>query len=173
MEVLAKVPRELWGVEDGNGNTLLRQLVEDHAGDHRALATLLAHGVPLRVDNGGGSQPVDTVIARGDGRALELFLARGYIIDDTSAFMNDLDWALGNSTRVGDACVYVLIANGARLSAYYGVEFVPFQQHVIDCRRKALMLLSIKRHRGANLRHVDRFLFREMALAVWAERYHF
>lgn len=72
---------------------------------------------------------------------------------------------------------FVLIANGARLtcalpSHQSGLE--EFQQQVIELRSTVIALLAMKKGKGAaRLQHVDRFLLREMAVALWAQRYEF
>lgn len=76
----------------------------------------------------------------------------------------------------------VVLANGVRLpklAFHFGriqeddPELVAFDAGVVNLQRICTTFLGIKRFRGRSLVHVDRFLFREMALAIWVTRYEF
>ena len=98
----------------------------------------------------------------------ELFLAAG-LLHHTS-FAN-----LQANPDYTEACARVMIANGYRTNKWRNwpfanaqdVALLPFQYGIRRCRR-AVIALWILRKRGVNL---DKFLAREMALAVWTTRW--
>lgn len=87
-----------------------------------------------------------------------------------------LDWAIGGTEkREKYLCARLLIAAGSRLANVHKKkrskitpELAEFERHVLRCRSAAVALLRVKR--AGNLWRWDRFLLREIALAVWAAR---
>lgn len=74
-------------------------------------------------------------------------------------------------------CVRLLVANGARLEKGRPVhlplhrEAEAYERRVKACRRAVAGLWRLKqRLAGEQWRYVDRYMFREIALAVWATR---
>lgn len=87
-----------------------------------------------------------------------------------------IDRALVASTEDGGETTRVLLANGVRLSTvcrssaiHITSELVKFEQGVLRCRTAAVALMRVKK--AGNLWRWDKFLLREMAIAVWATRY--
>jgi hypothetical protein len=73
------------------------------------------------------------------------------------------------------ACVKTLIANGARLKYIENKMqridpwVIAFEKGVLNCRSATIALLALKR-RGA-FKKQDRFIIRELGIAIWATRY--
>lgn len=88
---------------------------------------------------------------------VRLFLASGNFTRSSFAHML--------SSGCTDSCAYLMIANGFRVPAYMSLLH-SFQQGILRCRR-AVVALWLLRKRGVNL---DKFLARELALAVWTTR---
>lgn len=70
-----------------------------------------------------------------------------------------------------------LMANGLRLRnttvlcyPMTPLAFRIFEDCVLSCRSVVITLLGIKRHRGFNMRHIDRFLIRHLAVEIWTTR---
>ena len=69
---------------------------------------------------------------------------------------------------------YALLANGYRICSLQYPRFlyrshIAFESGILACRSAVVATLRLKRiHR--NMAHVDRFLMREIALAIWATR---
>lgn len=80
-------------------------------------------------------------------------------------------------TPGADECVRVLLANGVRLATVdnsYEQRILPWmlalEKGRLCCRAVTVVLMGLKRHRGHVMCKLDRFLVREMALAVFATR---
>lgn len=70
-------------------------------------------------------------------------------------------------------CVRILIANGARLEKdrFHPAAIRAYEERVKTCRRAVTHLWTLKpRLAGEKWRYLDRYMFREIALAVWATR---
>lgn len=86
-----------------------------------------------------------------------------------------LERAMGSPGRL--ECVRLLIANGARLEKGRPIHFAlhreaeAYEQRVRACRRAVAGLWTLKKRlAGEQWRYLDRYMFREIALAVWATR---
>lgn len=88
-----------------------------------------------------------------------------------------IDVALINSFPIYNyETARVLIANGVRLNTvhepyrrYITKELVAFERRVLQCRSAVVALLCVKR--VGKLPCWDKFLLKEIAIAVWATRY--
>lgn len=91
--------------------------------------------------------------------------SRNYTIIETCALY-------GNDKR----CIFLLIRNGVtfdhpsiRLSERVTQEMRDAIVQRLECKKKTILLLGIKKKRGV-LRRFDRFLIREIALEMWRDR---
>jgi hypothetical protein len=72
------------------------------------------------------------------------------------------------------------VANGQRLQNHnfkkYGganakLHLIPYEKHVLNVRKYVVTLLALKRRRITTMVHLDRFLMKELAWAIWSTRY--
>lgn len=172
---LRLVPKELWLVGDSAGRSLLYEACR--IGDIRAVAMLVQAGANINArwheKDWSSQRPIETAIVYGRSELVEWLCAAGVHLCPRALCMDSpLDIALYR--RVIE-CARILISNGMRLrDAKYGTfsidELRLFEKGVLRCRSMAAVMMGVKKHRGARLQHVDRFLIREMALAVWVTR---
>lgn len=126
--------------------------------------------------NAEGWTPAINAATGGQARVLEVLMAAGADMRaPTTAGDAPLDRALRWSR---DDCLRLLVANGVRLSTVrldIHPKITPwmraFEAGVLRCRAAAVALLGAKRRRAHHLIVWDKFLVREVALAVWATRH--
>lgn len=172
MELLAALHRTHWGYTDANGSTLLHCACL--APNETAVRALLASGmVDINARNKWGETAVlFAASCANQSRSLELLCAAGanlHLRNDERETPIDL------AITHGKTCTYVLLANGARLKAARAAsramitpQMRDFEQGVLRCRTAAVALTRVK-HAG-QLWQWDKFLLREVAIAVWATR---
>ena len=171
-EFLKQLPKERWTERDPyDEETFLHFAARGK--NAKALVALLKGGLDP-------NDPIDATyptaahvaIAYGNLPALEVLCACGARVNAL------LDKAICNESPLKpNGSIKVLLANGARLrnaawAARLGQvtpDMIAFERGVLQCRAVAVALLGIKRKR-ADWSHVDKFLMRELAFAVWAER---
>lgn len=135
-----------------------------------AVALLVAHGLDV---NGGNTmiRPIH-MAASGNLRVLQVMVALGADLRvRTYVGSTALDVALPLPNA------FFLVANGVRLSTVREAsrslitpELEALERGVLGCRAAIVALLGVKRRRGDALRHVDRWVVRELAWCMWAER---
>lgn len=175
-----KIPREHWKDISLHGEcNLLHVACEERSEINLdAIALLLAHGVnPNQRQSPFGQVALSYTVLDKNHRATELLCAAGadaHIRGGAPYVLNDSPFQLAFNDIVGDTA-NVLLANGYRICS---LPFSPkycFQSHrdfergILACRSAFAALLLVKR-KHPNMAHVDRFLMREIALAVWATR---
>lgn len=67
-------------------------------------------------------------------------------------------------------CERILVANGAWPGVHAREELHMWERIRKHRKAMAIAFLGLKRRHPAHLAHIDRFLLREIALAVWATR---
>lgn len=165
------VPRAHWHAVDERGCTLLHHACMTP--DDAAVVMLLRSGLTVDPVNSAGWTPLHVSAARSSARSVEALCAAGA----------DANLLCGNGQRAIDLalaaesfeCVAALVANGVRLRtatarARITPDMASFEYGVVHCRAVVVALLGVKRYRGHHLRHVDRFLIRELARSVWVTR---
>ena len=175
MEVLVKLPRERWGERDEYGLTLLHYAC---VGPNVAAAVALLQSglVDVNTRTKGGHTPAHLAASDGQPRVLEVLCAAGANLRaQNHVGLSPIDHALWNAHTDGSGTVRVLVANGVRLSTvrkdrreYITPELEAFERGVLRCRAAVVAMLRVKK--AANLYHVDKFLMRELAYAMWATR---
>lgn len=131
-----------------------------------SLRMLLAAGMSVVDSDALGSiQPIHIACMMDSSRMVELFCCAGADLGVmTQSGKRPLDYALSN---IASETWRVLVANGARVTRVKTAqrEVREYAAHVACCRRGARALWSLR------LPGVDKFLLRQIALALWAERY--
>ncbi len=172
MPLLATLPRERWAERDEYGNTLLHLAC---CGPNVAAAVALLQSglVDVNTRTKGGHAPAHVAALNNQPRVLEVLCSAG--VDFRTPNQNGssaLDLAVDYRS---DDCALVLVANGVRLSTvhkgfrlYITPKLEAFERGVLRCRAAVVAMLRVKK--AAQLYHVDKFLMRELAYAMWATR---
>lgn len=175
MELLVKLPRERWAERDRFSRTLLHFACM--CPDVAAAVALLTSGlVDVNARDKWGHTPAHYAASYKKSRVLEVLCAAGADLRARNENGHaPIDRALWNAAKDGGETARVLVANGARLSTvcegyrhYITPELVVFERGVLRCRAAVVAMLRVKK--AANLYHVDKFLMRELAFAMWATR---
>lgn len=176
-EILHTLPKERWFKRDNGGDCLFRRACM--YGDTLAVASFIQAGIDVNerfeLDDVTSHRPIDSATGNGNPKIVELLIAAGANMEPRAVNHNSaLDIAI---YRHKEECARVIIANGARLvntakkhKHHITLELISFEYGVLRCRAVVVAMLGIKKHRGEHFKHVDRFLFREMALEIWATR---
>lgn len=166
LEYLNTLPPERWNVSSFSGTTYLHFAVLFQ--NYDAVRALLKYGAnPNALGLSIHVTPLHLAVSHLSHGAemVRLLLAGGANMRVEDRFgSNPVDCAFYES--YDDACAKVFISNGKRFSVVDRLQH--FARGVLSCRSVAVAFLNLKR-RGA-LRHVDRFLMREISLAVWTTR---
>lgn len=175
MNLLVKLPRERWAERDKDGDTLLHLAC---LGPNVAAAVALVQSELLDVNarNKWGSTPAHYAASYTLRQVLEVLCAAGANLRaQNHVGLSPIVHALWNAHTDGSGTVRVLVANGVRLSTvrkdrreYITPELEAFERGVLRCRAVVVAMLRVKK--AANLYHVDKFLMRELAYAMWATR---
>ena len=176
MELLAKLPLERWAERDENGFTLLHHAAL--GGNVTAAVALVQSGL-VDVDgrNRDGYTPAHCA-AWMQPRVMEALCAAGANLRarNRSGF-SPIDHALLFGHSYDFVTVGMLMANGTRLSTvhehfrrYITPKLVAFERGILRCRSAVAAMLRVKR--AGQLWRWDKFLLREVALAIWARRYN-
>ena len=172
MELLVKLPWERWAERDEYGLTLLHYACVGP--NVAAVKALLQSGlVDVSARTGWGRSPAHVAASDGQPRVLEVLCAAGADLQARNMFgESPADHAL---MQEHSETVRVLVANGVRLSTvrkdrreYITPELEAFERGVLRCREAVVAMLRVKK--TAQLYHVDKFLMRELAYAMWATR---
>ena len=175
MDLLVKLPRERWAERDKYSRTLLH--VACLGPNVAAVGALLQSGlVDVNARHKWEWTPALFAASNTQPRVLELLCAAGADLragDDDG--YTPIDHALWNADDDAGETVRALVANGVRLSTvredsceYITPELEAFERGVLRCRAAVVAMLRIKK--VAKLHHVDKFLMRELAFAMWATR---
>lgn len=174
-QTLRTLPRERWLAVDKRGRSLLHRACQ--YGNLPAVRTLIREGACVNagsiIGDGWAFRPIEIAIHGNQWAIVEWLCAAGaHLFPRTIGAMSPLFMAL--AFEYG-ACAAILIANGLRLRDVERGGFITnalrlFEKGVLRCRSMAAVMMGVKRHRGGHFQHVDRFLFRELALAVWVTR---
>lgn len=174
MELLVTLPRELWAERTEYG-TLLH--LACRGSNVAAVVALLQSGlVDVNARDKRGNTPTNLAATYTQPRVLEVLCAAGANLRaQNHVGLSPIDHALWNAHTDGSGTVRVLVANGVRLSTvrkdrreYITPELEAFERGVLRCRAVVVAMLRVKK--AANLYHVDKFLMRELAYAMWATR---
>lgn len=166
-DLLKATPHGTWHIRAVQGKTLLHYALT-FIGNGRALRLLLAGGLDPNASDAVGQTPI--YLAVGDNLILE--------VDLLCAAGAELNFSDINRKRLGgvflqrhaDAACR-LIANGLRVwpqDTCAAPLFRAFQLRILQCRSVTAALLRVKQ--VARLVRWDKFLLREIALAVWSTR---
>lgn len=171
---------ELPAEKDSYGNTQLHYACREPGTAALAMVVKLVRrkGTNLNARGRYGWAPVHYAAATRQRRILEILCVAGANLQARSnENFTPIDVALINSVA-GDSyeTVCVLIANGVRLNTvhetyrrYITKELVAFEWRVLQCRSAVVALLRVKR--VGKLPCWDKFLLKEIAIAVWTTRY--
>lgn len=171
MALLQTLPQEQWSERASDGWSLLHYACTGP--NLAALVALLRFGIDPSTPTTVTRTTAVHCAAKGQPRLLEVLCAAGANMRalnfvDCSA----LDTALARSESF--ECARILVANGVRLRTARGPfppQLVAFERGVLCCRTVVVVLLGLKRRRGAVMRALDRFMVRAMGYAVWSTRY--
>ena len=176
MPLLAKLPRQRWTEQDEDGYTLLHHVC--CSPNVAAVVALLRSGLVDGNTRGRrGYTPAHSAASYTQSRVLEVLCAVDADLRarTTVGFNSPIDNALWNSKKDDGETVRVLVANGVRLSTVredhcflITPELEAFEHGVLRCRAAVVAMLRVKK--AAQLYHVDKFLMRELAYAMWATR---
>ena len=172
MNSLVKLPRERWAELDEYGDSLLHYACRGP--NVAAVVALVQSGL---VDVNGrterGATPAHYAVMCKQPRVLEVLCAAGADLrarDKNDFSPIEIALAIANKTAVR-----VLVANGVRLDTVHGhfrrfitPKLWAFERGVLRCRAAVVAMLRVKK--AAQLHHVDKFLMRELAYAMWATR---
>lgn len=166
--------RECWTEFGSRGWTVLHDAcLLDEPSDLAAVRYLLANGADPNIPDAEGRYPVHIAACADNSKALQLLCARGALLKAARPNgRTPIDY--GRNPE----CTRVLIANGVRLDTMkrkskrraITEEMRTFEATVLTLRAQCVIIMGVKRFRGVDWKHVDRFLFREIAFAVWATR---
>lgn len=171
------VPSSRWCERDKHGCVLLHLACWGDNAD--VVEALIRCGLDVNTQEDLQETPAHWACVNGQSRVLEMLCAAGADLRARAIGATPLDVALENPrveiSHMVRQCVAVLVANGVRLSTAREQRnvtptMVAFERGVLSCRSVTAALMSIKRRRVCQLAHVDKFLIREMALAIWATR---
>lgn len=164
--MLQRYQRDLWNHRDLYDWTLLD--LACRAGDLPALVKLIQAGVDVDIEKnmlnaikGRHVCIIEVLCSMGAKFNMTVELFHIFYLFDAEAF----------------ECACMLVANGMRcknIPPFHNHSIDPniikFEQGVLQCRSNVIVILGIKKYRVSNLKTVDRFLIREIALAVWASK---
>ena len=175
MPLLATLPRKRWAERDEDRRTLLHYACR---GPNVAAAVALLQSRLVDVNARGrwGRTPAHVAASWMPYRVLEVLCAAGADLRACDHHgIAPIDRALRYTEQDDGATVRVLVANGVRLSSiregyrrYITPELEAFERGVLRCRAAVVAMLRVKK--AAQLYHVDKFLMRELAYAMWATR---
>lgn len=169
----ANVPIERWGDAHAGGFTYLHYAAA--YGDEAAMVGLLRAGLSVNVTSEAKLTPAHLAVRAGNVRALRLLLVAGCNVRALSASgASPVEVAV-----CARQCVTTLLENGVRMRSLVRDKrlrgrvlrmWYVHEYGVLQCRSVVLALLGSKRFRKTSLCAWDRFLVRELALAVWLSR---
>lgn len=173
--LLETIPREHWRDRGDGGATLLHMAC---LGDVVAVVRLIQHGLDVNAHAAAQWTPAHVAAFNGFPKGLEALCAAGAVLTSrTQGGLTPLEMALARLSGHAE-CVRVLLANGVRLSSVSLKD----QPHIaswmlaaegarVCCRGAVVALLALKRrHHGAAMRALDRWVVREIGYAVWSMR---
>lgn len=174
LNLLATLPRERWAEPDEHGDTLIYHACRGP--NVAALVMLLQSGIAnVNACSKLATTPVH-IAARCHPRMVEVLCAAGANLLACNQFgYAPIDFALACMSETAPSTTRVLLANGVRLRTvgeeqrhFITLELVAFERGVLRCRAAVVAMLRVKK--AAQLHHVDKFLMRELAYAMWATR---
>ena len=194
MGFLAKLPRHRWAERDDRGQTFLHYACRGP--NLGAVVSLIrSEVIDVNAQEHRGYTPAHYAAGDARSRALEMlcFAGADLVARDRQQEYTPIDLALIASCQVGDDAVCALLANGVRLSSacedavcallangvrlssacertvsYITTWLEEFEHGVLRCRSAAVALMRVKR--AGKLVRWDKFLLREVAIAVWTTR---
>lgn len=176
MGFLAKLPRHRWAERDDRGQTFLHYACRGP--NLGAVVSLIrSEVIDVNAQEHRGYTPAHYAAGDARSRALEMlcFAGADLVARDRQQEYTPIDLALIASCQVGDDAVCALLANGVRLSSacertvsYITTWLEEFEHGVLRCRIAAVALMHVKR--AGKLVRWDKFLLREVAIAVWTTR---
>jgi hypothetical protein len=148
------------------GNSLERNVFQIAASfnDYKAVLYMLKIGVPANRL----LESSELFMLYPEERIIQILIVFGLDVHRYLAFV------ICGEKRVG--LEKLLIANGARLQIQkyrFGVPAIVsiYIAEMQKFKTKVITILTLKRRRIHAMLHLDRFLMKELALAIWAERY--
>lgn len=172
-EWLNSVPHSAWRSTSADGRTLLFYACNSSSADNlRALHRLIRSGVSIHVRDECGFSVSGYATRLGNADALSVLIAYGANPRETDSLGVELmDLACAPVFRQPTRAVArLLIAHGVRLreSPYVFPRLWALERGRARCRSVVCAMLGLKRFHSSHFRHVDRFLFREIARSIWA-----
>lgn len=159
-DFLQKLPKTQWMERDPNDEeTFLHYAIRGN--NDRAVIALIKSGIDIHWSSKMRCNAFQLAVYEKSSRYVLVLCALG------GWAKNALSLAVRHDSP---EVLYILIANGARLKSigqhHITQQMVDFERGVLSCRSACVALMRLKRYYA----YVDRFLFREMAFAVWETR---
>lgn len=173
-----EIPREHWKDASADrfccGSTLLHFACSRK--NLGALVFLLQNGADANAPAEGNFPPLRSAVLEDNPRAVEILCSVGadaHLKPDLASQFSPFRL----SFYVYEcATAFAFIANGYRIGDCSGwrskwppPKAFDFERGILTCRSAICALLTVKRKRG-DMAHVDRFLMREIAFAIWSTR---
>lgn len=185
MQHMSDIGKEAWSA------TLLHEACRSEE-NLDALKALLHHGAPVDTYDNSGMTPLMRASNRGMTEFVRVLCAAGADLSKRDLEnRGPMELVLSHSIykrKTSMECARALMACGMRLAGvltrwthddYHGVfiekrdmipiALVDFERGLLKCRRVVIALLLVKRKKH-DLRHVDKFLMREISFSVWTTR---
>lgn len=171
-EWLNEIPRHAWRQIGEDGRSLLFYACNSPSADNmRALHRLIRSGLSIHTRDECGFSVAGYATRCGNASALAILIAYGAHPRECDAMGIELiDLACAPVfSQPNNAVATLLVTNGVRLGSRcaFFPRLLALEQGRLRCRSAACALLGLKRFHPRRFRHVDRFLFRELARAVW------
>jgi ankyrin repeat protein len=177
LELIMKLPHERWAEAEDEDDTLIH--IACIGPNVKAVYLMLKNEIVNKnAQNEEGETPAHITALYGQCDIMELLLALGANMRLLNKYNHTvLDYAIERSGCVsGHAMVYLLLANGLRLSMVHTVrrfyitpEMIKCEESVLRCRAAVVSMLRVKR--AGKLWQWDKYLLREIGYAIWATRY--
>lgn len=176
LPLLEALPRERWSEKDAVGRTLLHYACIG-SNVNAVVALLQSKLVDTSACNRWGLTPAHAAACGLHPRVLEALCAAGADLRvSNKRGCTPIDQALAKGYKDNGMTARTLLANGVRLSTVrtshrhlITPELRAFERGVLRCRTKVAALMRVRK--AGKLMLWDKFLLKEIAIAVWATRY--
>jgi hypothetical protein len=165
-----EIPDNKWGEYIFHGDNVLHFMESD---DLDVIKKFIKMGVDVNAKNRFKCTPVMMACSRGHVKNLEYYISIGANLD-TPTFIDMLHYRLicGYNHNI----IRVLINNGFRINmnAYRNTlhynEMFNIQNATLRCRSAVVIILTLKKRAKEKFINLDKFVLREIAIALWATR---
>lgn len=167
---LLSLPRELWGLRDDVGNTILHYACSYRNNDMDALKILLNSGL-IDIDAKNMHHTTAAhLAASAECDSFKLLCAAGANLCVFNGFSTPIQLAFHKAPYGFNKNAHIALAYGFRDEPGMPVHLKPFLEQVLKCKSICITLLALKRRRVTKLCSVDRFLVKELCLTIWAAK---